>query len=88
MQARGRPRGETAVYRALLMAILKQRYARAYGHAARYWMRLCEIAAGGVGLLPLDSHEEFEAAVRTRHGRKASFWAQVKAKGGEGAGGA
>ena len=87
MQARERLRGETVVYRALLMAILERGYTRAYGHAARYWMRLCEIAAGGVGLLPLESHEKFEAAIRARHGRKASFWAQVKAKSGEGAGG-
>ena len=31
------PRGETVVYRALSKGILERAYARAYGHAARYW---------------------------------------------------
>ncbi len=73
-------RGETAVYRALLRGILDRGYARAYSHAARYWSRLCEIANSGVGLVPLSSHESFEAEIRLRHGRKTSFWAQVKGK--------
>jgi hypothetical protein len=44
------PRGETVIYRALLKGILERAYARAYGHAARYWARLREIANGGTGL--------------------------------------
>lgn len=71
------PRGETVVYRALLKGILDRAYARAYGHAARYWSRLRDIADGGLGLLPLQSHEDFEAEIRARHGRKAAFWAHV-----------
>jgi hypothetical protein len=71
------PRGETVVYRALLKGILERAYARAYGHAARYWARLGEIAGSGVGLLPLQSHEDFEAEIRARHGRKSAFWAYV-----------
>ena len=71
------PRGETVVYRALLKGILDRAYARAYGHAARYWARLGEIAGSGVGLLPLPSHEDFEAEIRARHGRKSAFWAYV-----------
>ena len=70
-------RGETVVYRALLKGILDRAYARAYGHAARYWARLGDIAGNGVSLLPLPSHEDFEAEVRARHGRKAAFWAYV-----------
>ena len=68
---------------ALLNALLKkgkgrrERRERAYGHAARYWSRLREIADSGVGLLPLQSHEEFEAEIRARHGRKSAFWAYV-----------
>jgi hypothetical protein len=73
----GCPRGETAIYRALLNGILDRAYARAYGHAARYWARLREIANSGVGLLPLSPPEAFEAEIRARHGRKASFWAHV-----------
>jgi tetratricopeptide (TPR) repeat protein len=71
------PRGETVIYRALLKGILERAYARAYGHAARYWSRLQEIANGTTGLLPLSSHNEFEAEIRARHGRKTAFWAHV-----------
>lgn len=70
-------RGETVVYRALLKGILDRAYARAYGHAARYWARLVEIAGSGISLLPLPSQEEFEADIRACHGRKAAFWAYV-----------
>jgi hypothetical protein len=71
------PRAETAVYRALLQGILDRAYARAYGHAARYWSRLGEIAASGISLQPLAPHEAFAAEIRTRHARKTAFWAQV-----------
>jgi hypothetical protein len=71
------PRGETVVYRALLGGILDRVYARAYGHAARYWARLGEIAGSGVSVLPLPSHEDFEAEIRARHARKSAFWAHV-----------
>ncbi len=73
-------RGETVIYRALLTAILTRAYARAYGHAARYWARLREIAATSIGLLPLESHEDFEATIRSRHARKTAFWAHVNGK--------
>jgi hypothetical protein len=77
LRADGCPRGEAVVYRALLKGILDRAYARAYGHAARYWSRLREIADSGVGLLPLASHEDFEAEIRARHARKSAFWAYV-----------
>lgn len=77
LRAHDCPRGETVVYRALLKGILDRAYARAYGHAARYWARLKEIAGSGVSLLPLPSHDDFEAEIRARHGRKSAFWAYV-----------
>ena len=70
-------RAETAVYRALLHGILDRANARAYGHAARYWSRLGEIAASGIALQPLTPHEAYVAEIRTRHARKTSFWAHV-----------
>jgi len=73
-------RGETVVYRALLRGILDRAYARAYGHAAGYWSRLGEIAGSGNGLMPLQSHESFEAEIRQRHARKSAFWAYVTGK--------
>jgi hypothetical protein len=71
------PRGETVIYRALINGILERAYTHAYGHAARYWSRLQQIANVTTGLLPLSSHDEFEAEIRTRHGRKPAFWAHV-----------
>jgi hypothetical protein len=71
------PRGETVIYRALLKGILDRAYARAYGHAARYWSQLQQIANGTTSLLTLTSHDEFEAEIRARHGRKTAFWAHV-----------
>lgn len=80
LRSQERFRGEAAVYRALLRAILDRGYAAAYGHAARYWTRLYELADTGTDLAPLQPHPEFEAEIRARHTRKASFWAHVKAK--------
>ncbi len=77
LRAKGCLRGETAVLRALLTSILDRGTARAYGHAAGYLLRLREVAAVGSSPLPLPSHEDFEAAIRARHGRKAAFWAHV-----------
>lgn len=70
-------RGETAVLRALLKDVLDRANTRAYGHGARYWARLQEIANSPGGLHPLSSHEVFEAGIRAQHARKASFWAHV-----------
>jgi hypothetical protein len=70
--------GATTVYRALLDAILKRAYARAYGHAYRYWQRLEAIAASGADLRPLPMHEAYVTDVRQQHARKVSFWAYVK----------
>jgi hypothetical protein len=70
-------RGETAVYRALLRAILERGYAKAYGHGARYLARLREIATDGLALSPLEPHAVFEGEIRLRHGRKVAFWAHV-----------
>ncbi len=77
LRAHACPRGETVVNRALLLGVLNRAYARAYGHGARYLARLREIAASGVALMPLASHEEFEAEIRQKHGRKPAFWAYV-----------
>ena len=75
---KGRAVPESLIYRALLVAILERGYTKAYGHGARYLMRLRELAlktAVVQGLVP--SHAEFEAAIRQQHGRKASFWNKV-----------
>ena len=77
----GQHAAESVVYRALLMAILERGYAKAYSHAARYWLRLCKIAESGYDLSPLPSHETFDAQIRLAHKRKSSFWAHVNSPG-------
>ncbi|MGH8656653.1 MAG: DUF6880 family protein [Gammaproteobacteria bacterium] len=74
MEANGRLLGCTACYRALLQAILSRAYARAYSHAARYLKKLRELVHALPDLAPLESHAAFEAQLRSKHGRKASFW--------------
>ena len=75
--------GATAVYRALLDAILKRAYAPAYGHAYRHWQCLEVIAAKGTDWGPLQTHEAYVAEIRRQHARKLSFWAYVKGTRGE-----
>jgi hypothetical protein len=80
LQAQERWLGETVVYRALLLGILERGDAPSYGHGARYLMRLRELANAVGGSMPLQSHESFEAEIRSRHGRKSAFWAHVNGK--------
>jgi hypothetical protein len=68
---------EAAVLRALLQGILDRANARAYGHAARYLLRLRELDHQAVNVTPLPSHAQFEAALKLKHGRKAAFWGLV-----------
>ena len=86
LQSHERWRGATAVYRALLNAILAKAYAPAYRHGARYWHHLHAIAEQCPGLLPLQAHDEYIAATRQTNARKVAFWAQVN-KGSAAAGG-
>ena len=71
--------GATAVYRALLVAILDRAYSPAYRHGAKYWARLQALALKCTGLMPLEPPDEFESRMRVRHKRKSSFWAHVSA---------
>ena len=77
LESEGLWTGATAVYRALLVAILDRAYAPAYSHGARYWARLEALAQRCTGLMPLESPEAFEARIRMQHKRKSSFWAHV-----------
>lgn len=53
------------------------RFRLGHARAARYWARFGKVAGSGVGLLPLTSHEEFEAEIRPLHERKSAFGAHV-----------
>ncbi len=67
----------TLMLRALLDAILKRAYAKAYGHGARYLRNLQEIAAHIDDYQGHPTHELYEQTLRLAHGRKTRFWARL-----------
>ncbi len=78
LESKGRLLGAVACYRALLDAILARAYVKAYGHGARYLAKLRALAPRITNYGPLSLHEELEAALHAKHGRKVSFWNHVK----------
>ena len=77
------PVAATVLMRALLSDILARARSQAYGHGARYLAALdalagkvpeAEFASAGIAAPPA-----FRAELEKAHGRKAAFWAQVKA---------
>ncbi|HEX2831056.1 MAG TPA: hypothetical protein VHP37_32275 [Burkholderiales bacterium] len=77
LEGKGRLLGAIVCYRALLLAILTRAHSKAYGHAAEYLRTLRRLDTSVVDYGPLETHETFESAVRTAHGRKTSFWNRV-----------
>jgi hypothetical protein len=79
-KAAGRVLAAALLLRALLDAILARAYAKAYGHGARYLHELRSLAAQVSDYCGHPTHAEYEAAVRARHARKASFWDRVEGR--------
>lgn len=73
----GRLLAAALIWRALLDAILARRYAKAYGHGARYLLELRELATSIDNYRGHPSHESYESGLRLGHGRKTSFWARL-----------
>ncbi len=71
------PVAATILYRSLLTRILDDGRSPAYGHAARYWERLEELAQRLSSATGISAHVTFAADIRKKHGRKAGFWARV-----------
>lgn len=72
----------TILYRALLDDILARARSKAYAHAVRYLTKLDELApASDAEASDIDGftkHTNYRLGLQKKHGRKASFWAQVK----------
>jgi hypothetical protein len=66
----------TLILRALLDAILKRAYAKAYGHGARCLRALQELGPRIDDYRGHPTHEVYEQTLRLAHGRKTSFWAR------------
>ncbi len=68
----------TACYRALLLDILAQARSKAYGYGARYFKKLEALAKRIKVFKPLSTHHAYVEQLRSAHGRKKSFWAQLE----------
>jgi hypothetical protein len=63
------------LYRILLLDVLNRAHSKAYHHAADYLMQMEELSRK----TDMQSQQaELVAALRQTHGRKSSFWAQVR----------
>jgi hypothetical protein len=72
------PRAATMLYRIMIDSVLERGLSAAYGHAAKNLRACAEIANRVVWeTTSLDSHAEYLATLRHRHGRKAGFWSLV-----------
>ena len=71
------PAAATILFRALLDDILVRGKSPAYGHGARYLVKLKELApACDAAAVPnMETHAAFSARIDKSHGRKAAFWA-------------
>ncbi len=77
------PAAATILYRALINDILSRAKSAAYAHGAKYLARLNELAvASDAAAVPdMSRHATFTAELAKAHGRKTSFWSQVRATG-------
>jgi len=64
----------TVLYRALLESVLNASLYTGYGHAARHLHKLGDLALLVDHWETIQPHPEYEANLRTRHGRKFAFW--------------
>lgn len=71
------PLAATILYRHLLDSILDHGRSNAYGHAARHLVALDHLAPRLEPGAIEPSPDQYRAALRRDHGRKAAFWAQV-----------
>ena len=67
----------TVVWRTLIEAVLDRGRSQRYAHAARHLADCAGVAPLIEDIADLDSHEDFVARLRARHGRKSAFWDRV-----------
>jgi hypothetical protein len=71
------PLAATVLRRAMIDFALDNARAKRYRHAARHLLE-CEGLATAIGdFAEFDTHEEYLARLRERHGRKTAFWAMM-----------
>ncbi|NYT63337.1 hypothetical protein H0A66_13535 [Alcaligenaceae bacterium] len=78
LQSHGHLLAATLVFRALLVSLLERGYIKAYRYGAGYLHQLQVMAPGIVDWGDSLDHAEFHQYLQSQHGRKRSFWAQVR----------
>jgi len=68
------PLAATLLYRKLLENTLDNARSKAYGHAARYWRALAELAPRIQFPETIENETAYKARLSERHKRKTSFW--------------
>lgn len=66
------------IYRTLLDNILKKGYSKAYHHGVDYLKKLDQISIAVKDWKSFDNHARYRAELRLTHGRKSSFWGQIR----------
>ena len=81
LESAGHYLATSAVYRALLDAILQKARSKAYNHAARYLRKLDELATSIKDWCGLPDHAAYMDQLKQVHGRKSAFWSKYNAQG-------
>jgi hypothetical protein len=76
-EAQGETLGAILCYRVLMEDILNEARSKAYPHAARYYKKLRALSKSLVDFGHFANYSTYDAAIKTQHGRKHSFWSLV-----------
>jgi hypothetical protein len=71
------PLAATLIRRAMIEDTLDGAKSTRYKHAARHLLECSSLARGIQDFRAIETHEVFVGRLRTKHGRKTGFWAQV-----------
>jgi hypothetical protein len=72
------PVAATVLYRALINDILARSRSQAYGHAARYFVKIAFLDISDAAAIGLDTHYVYQTGLRKAHGRKYGFWSLLE----------
>ena len=78
LSALGEPLAASLLFRALLDSILERGKTAAYPHGIEYLVQLDELAGQIDNWNGFKTHQDYFAALKTKHGRKYSFWEQYE----------
>ena len=74
------PLAATILLRSMIDFSLTNARTSRYGHAARHFLQCEDLATHIEAYEGFETHEEYQAKLRSKHGRKESFWSLLKKK--------